>query len=160
MSQLQIRLLGQFQVRLDEGGVTNFVSDKARALLAFLAVEGRTPQRRETLANLLWPDNNETRARGNLRCALANVRKVIGDTQAQTPFLSVTRHDIKIHPESNAWVDVDILSRVHSIATPSIENIPQFDAVLRLYTGEFLMGFNLPDSLSSVSYTHLRAHET
>ena len=147
MPQLQIRLLGQFLVILDGQVVSGFVSDKARALLAYLAAEGQSLQRRETLAHLLWPGKTESRARANLRCALANLRKVIGDTQAETPFLKVTRHDIKIQQGSNIWVDVNHLTEIHGIETPSSENISQFFAILEIYKGEFLIGFNLPDSL-------------
>ena len=147
MPQLQIRLLGQFLVILDGQVVSGFVSDKARALLAYLAAEGQSLQRRETLAHLLWPGKTESRARANLRCALANLRKVIGDTQAETPFLKVTRHDIKMQQGSNIWVDVNHLTEIHGIETPSSENISQFFAILEIYKGEFLIGFNLPDSL-------------
>ena len=74
MARLSIRLLGPFEVALDGEPVTGFVSDKVRALLAYLAVEADRPHRRETLAGLLWPDVPEQSARTSLRTALANVR--------------------------------------------------------------------------------------
>jgi adenylate cyclase len=147
MVNLQIRLLGQFQVNLKGEFVSCFVSDKVRALLAYLAVEGHVPQRRETLATLLWPDKTQTRARANLRGALTNLRKVIGDHKADQPYLLVTRQDIKVNPIACAWVDIDVLSRVHDLGKPGSENITQFDKILEIYKGEFLAGFNLPESL-------------
>ena len=51
---------------------------KATALLAYLAVTGR-PQRRATLAALLWPDTNEQKARGALRRTLSVLRTALGD---------------------------------------------------------------------------------
>ena len=147
MVDLQIRLLGQFQVNLKGKIVSCFVSDKVRALLAYLVVEGHFPQRRETLATLLWPDKTQARARANLRGALTNLRKVIGDHQAGQPYLLVTRQDIQISPIARTWVDIDVLSRVHDLGKPGSENITQFDKILEIYKGEFLAGFNLPESL-------------
>lgn len=47
---------------------------KAAGLLAFLALEG--PTRRSRLAGLLWPDSGDTRARTNLRQALARLKRI------------------------------------------------------------------------------------
>ena len=54
-------------------------SDKARALLAYLAVEADRSHWREALIGFLWPDCPEQTARHNLRQALFNVRHAIGD---------------------------------------------------------------------------------
>ena len=52
---LQIRLLGQFDVRLD--GKRIVISSRAgQSLLAYLAMTAGTPHRREKLAGILWPD--------------------------------------------------------------------------------------------------------
>ena len=108
MSQLlRIFLLGTFQITLESVPVIGFESDKARALLAYLAVEADRPHRREVLAGLLWPDTPENNARTNLRSALANLRQVIGDHQALVPFLLVTRQTIQFNRESNYWLDVE-----------------------------------------------------
>jgi hypothetical protein len=50
------------RVTLD-GKLSDFEADTARALLAYLVVNAGTPQRRETLAGLLWPEQPEARAR-------------------------------------------------------------------------------------------------
>ncbi len=50
------------QVTLDGNPISAWKSDKAQALLAYLAVEADRPQRRERLAGLLWPDAPERRA--------------------------------------------------------------------------------------------------
>jgi len=74
MVKLMISLLGSFQVTLDGEPVTGFTTDKARALLAYLAVEADSPQRRDALAGLLWPDQSQRKARQNLRQALSHLR--------------------------------------------------------------------------------------
>ena len=147
MADLQIRLLGHFQVSLDGEVVSSFVSDKVRALLAFLVAEAHHPHRRETLSNLLWPDKPDTRARANLRRALANLRQTIGDTTADPSYLSITHHDIMFNLSSSVWVDVETLSNMAGIEKATPDNIIRYREVLDIYQGEFLVGFNLPDSL-------------
>jgi DNA-binding SARP family transcriptional activator len=79
MAHLSIRALGPFQVCIDNISVAGFGSDKVRALLVYLALEGDRPHTREKLVGLLWPDYTEKSARTNLRNALANLRQVISD---------------------------------------------------------------------------------
>jgi len=153
MARLSIRLLGPLQVTLDGEPVTGFESDKVRALLAYLAVEQGAPQRREKLAGMLWPDWPERSARTNLRRALANLRKALGDHQAAPPFLHISHQAIQFNRTSDAWVDViacqDPLSVYHpqptGAARPKTEPqaIPQMEEVVALYRGDFLEGFSL-----------------
>ena len=79
MAALSLSLLGTVQIALDGKPITDFKSDKVRALLIYLAVEADRPHRRETLAALLWPEIPDRAARNNLRDALANLRHAIGD---------------------------------------------------------------------------------
>ncbi len=111
MAHLFIRLLSPFEVTLNGELGTAFRSDKERALLAYLCLESQDPQPREKLAGLLWPDSPESAACTNLRSALANLRKVIGDRpqnhKAETTptFLLITRKTIQFNSESDVWVD-------------------------------------------------------
>jgi hypothetical protein len=73
MARLTIRLLGPVQIVLGGKSVTGFDSEKARALLVYLAAEAGRPHRREVLAEMLWPDRPEGAARTNLRHALAQM---------------------------------------------------------------------------------------
>jgi DNA-binding SARP family transcriptional activator len=63
MAKLEISLFGPFQVQLTSSPVTQFESVKVRTLLAYLAAEAVHPQRRESLAALLWPDRPQHLAR-------------------------------------------------------------------------------------------------
>jgi DNA-binding SARP family transcriptional activator len=47
-------------VTMDGNSVIEFGADMSRALLAYLVVQVRAPQRRETLAGLLWPEQPES----------------------------------------------------------------------------------------------------
>ena len=72
MAHLSISVLGHPQVKLDGEPVTDFGSDKVRALLVFLAVEANQPHSREKLAGLLWPDFPERSALE--QCALRSIQ--------------------------------------------------------------------------------------
>src|SRR3954468_15483296 len=79
---LGIRLLGAPEVSFGEQPPLRFGTKKRLALLCYLAAEGGRHPRRE-LAELLWPQSEERRARTDLRSALANLRKALReDTSA------------------------------------------------------------------------------
>jgi len=131
---------------LDEEPVTGFVSDKVRALLAYLAVETEQPHRREKLAGLLWPDWLERSARANLRRALANLRQVIGDHRATPPFLHISRQTVQFNSASDAWIDVAAFTDLLQAKGLSQQTIRQLEQAVELYRGDFLEGFSVGDS--------------
>ncbi len=144
-ARLSICLLGSFRVTLDGELVTGFVSDKARALLAYLAVEADRPHRRERLAGLLWPDYPDTDARGSLRTALNNLRGVIGDREADPKYLDVTWQEIQFNRDSDSWVDVlafgDRLAASQASPGTDPQVIVQLEEAVGWYQGDFLEGF-------------------
>jgi DNA-binding SARP family transcriptional activator len=83
---LEIRLLGQFELRLD-GAAILLASRPAQSLLAYLALSAGTAHRREKLAGLLWPDADDDNARNSLRHALWRTRKVLEPQQPALPYL-------------------------------------------------------------------------
>lgn len=79
MPVLTLSILGGFTVRLDGRPTQNFRSQKARALLAYLVMEGGRPHERATLAALFWPEMPDAPALRNLSQTLIWLRQVIGD---------------------------------------------------------------------------------
>ena len=146
MAYLAIRLLGPFQATLNDQPITHFESDKVRALLAYLSVEADRPHRREALAGSLWPEMPERSARANLRYALSDLRQVIGDHQADPPFLRITRQTLQFNRNSDAWVDVGEFSSLVAEGEVREQTITQLEQAVALFRGEFLEGFTLRDS--------------
>src|SRR5262249_25652862 len=70
--QVQFALLGPPEVRWGQQ-VVHFRPRKSLALLVYLAMT-RTPQPRERLAALLWPDSDDPHARALLRRTLAYLK--------------------------------------------------------------------------------------
>jgi DNA-binding SARP family transcriptional activator/tetratricopeptide (TPR) repeat protein len=151
MARLTVSLLGSLDIKLDNQPVTRLAKGKARALLAYLAVEadrypgghlGR-PHQRETLAGLLWPDWPERSARNNLRNILSNLRTAIGDRDAAPPHLLITRETIQFNRASDCWVDVWAFSEWAREQAPTVHHL---EKAVALYRGPFLEGFSGSDS--------------
>jgi len=153
MPHLSIRVLGPFQVSLDGEPVSGFVSDKVRALLAYLALSPNRPHRREALAGLLWPEFPERSARSSLRNALANLRQMIRDRDASPPFLHTTRQTIQFNGESDHWLDADTFEGLVSTAPPVSEGLEQAVSLARSL---FLEGFSLADAAPFEEWLLLR----
>jgi len=143
MACLSFSLLGPFQVRLDGEPVTDFESNKVRALLAYLAVEAGRVHRREALAELLWPGRSEGSALANLRYALYDLRNTIGDREVNPPFLLITRHTLQFNRESEYSLDVATFERYIGESANQHHAIRYVQCAVRLYQGPFLEGFSL-----------------
>jgi ABC-type oligopeptide transport system substrate-binding subunit/DNA-binding SARP family transcriptional activator len=151
MERLRLFLLGAFEAKRGTEPITNFESDKVRALLAYLVMEAGQPHRREKLADLLWLGLPERAARQNLSQALFNLREAIGDRQADPPFLSITPQTIEFNRASEHWLDVTVLDNILGACAEHRHNrrvacaicLKQYEEAASLYQGEFLEGFTL-----------------
>jgi predicted ATPase/DNA-binding SARP family transcriptional activator len=154
MARLRLSLLGALQLTLDGQPVSGFAYNKARALLAYLAVEADRPHHRDTLVGLLWPELPATAARTNLRQALANLREAIGDAGATPPFLLITRDSIQFNPDSDYELDLDafvaLLAACENHTHRHLERCrscaARMEQAITLYRGDFLAGFSVGDS--------------
>jgi WD40 repeat protein/DNA-binding SARP family transcriptional activator len=160
MPTLKLCLLGSFQAFHRRIPLTDFESDKARALLAYLAVEYNRPHRREFLAGLFWPETPERAARTNLRSALANLRQVIHDHQVTPPYLKITRQTIQFNQDADSWVDVNLFinnfDRYSELQLKQTDTeldeltlestLHELEGAINLYQGEFLSGFYINDA--------------
>jgi WD40 repeat protein/DNA-binding SARP family transcriptional activator len=148
MVRLDIRLLGTFQATLDGEALTGFRSDKARALLAFLAVESTRPHRRDWLATLLWGNYDDRSARRSLSSALANLRQLLRPL-GELAALDADRSDVwlratgeAIHVDVAAWRELLAFTDTH--AHRSLVHcqtcVAHLTRAAELYMGPFLSG--------------------
>lgn len=133
---VQIHLLGKFDLVI--AGVSqadDLTYDKPRLLLAILALaQGRSLSRTE-LAGMLWPDDDGTGGRGNLRHALFMLRRVLNGASS---LLDVSRERLALDP---AGVDVDALN-VLGVGAKTYSDAERLD----IYLGPLLESLRLPDS--------------
>ncbi|HSL29217.1 MAG TPA: BTAD domain-containing putative transcriptional regulator, partial [Anaerolineales bacterium] len=131
---LQIRLLGQFDIRLD-GKRVAIPSRAGQSLLAYLAITAGTAHRREKLAGILWPDTSDETARKNLRHELWRIRKAISaQGSATADYLLADEITLTFNRHADYWLDVAILER------PELDPA-SLTSSLSLYQGELLPGF-------------------
>ncbi len=146
MARLAVQLLGPYRATLDREPISGFVSNKARALLAYLIVEADRPHSREKVAGLLWPGFTESSARTSLRRALANLRQVTCDRQAETPFIFSSRQTIQFNRESDHFLDVSTFCSLVEGNKGRPVKFSRLEDAVEHYQGHFLEGFSIPDS--------------
>ncbi|MGD1992526.1 MAG: BTAD domain-containing putative transcriptional regulator [Anaerolineae bacterium] len=153
MKRLDLHLFGAFQATWDGLPLTGFRSDKARAVLVYLAVEGGRPHRREMLGALLWGERPERSARASLRSVLYNLRQILEPVAAESdpPLLTVTRQSVTFHVDHpDCWVDVvefDALVaatrlHLHQDLVRCSECVRDMTQLVHLYVGDFVAGLN------------------
>ncbi|HEX8681874.1 MAG TPA: AAA family ATPase [Ardenticatenaceae bacterium] len=134
MSGIHLYLLGVPRFTRD-GVAADLTVGKAVALLAYLAVT-QTPQSRERLLDLLWPDSAPDAARKNLRNALWAIRRALGEEVLQS-------HNEHLSLGEGVWVDVHAFEYAARSLSPVTGD---FEALEAMYRGPLLDGLNLSDS--------------
>jgi DNA-binding SARP family transcriptional activator/predicted ATPase len=138
-----MQLLGGFEVRRDGQPIAGIAYNKMRALLAYLAMTPGQAHRREALAELLWPGNDATTARGNLRRTLSDLRRVL-ETSA-SPIFAAGKNDIRFI--ANADIDAIAVHGRQSMPATALDDsaIAGDEQAIALYRGPFLADLALPD---------------
>ncbi len=148
MSRLEISLLGPPLVTLD-GAPLQVDTRKATAMLAYLAMTGEIV-RRDQLANLLWPEFEQRKARAALRRTLSAARKGLKGTD----WLVTERETVALNPDAGFRLDVIEFDRLinqgevhgHDPADVCPDCVEPLKKAAALYRGDFLAGFTLRDS--------------
>lgn len=130
MAGLRVTLLGGFSLQHDSGTAVALPGPRARALVAYLALQHGRVQPRDKLAALLWPDASHERARHNLRQLLLLVRQTLPVGTLQEPG-----EDVGLDP---AGLGVDALE-FERLATAKTSPAALSEAV-GLYGGDLLAG--------------------
>jgi DNA-binding SARP family transcriptional activator len=138
VSDLRLRLFGAPEISIGRSRVA-FDTRKAVALIAYLAVTGR-PQRRESLAALLWPESERGRAR-------ASLRRTLSAASGAGPALVIGRAEIEL---DMTHVRSDV-AEFESLAASNDGTSLRHAADLA--SGEFLAGFSLRDSAEFDDWT-------
>ena len=76
---LQLRLLGHFEFRRDDGSAVPLPGRQSMAILACLALADYFIVERERLAGLIWAGRGTEHANGSLRQELVRLRRAIGE---------------------------------------------------------------------------------
>ena len=148
MSRLNLFLFGPPRIELD-GVPVEIDRRKAIALITYLSVTGES-QGRDTLATLLWPEYDQTRARAALRRTLSALNKALG-----SGWVEVQRESLGLNHATDFWSDVDsfrnLLAQCRSHGHQEDEVCPDcldpLTQAAELYRDDFTAGFSLQDSM-------------
>jgi DNA-binding SARP family transcriptional activator/predicted ATPase/predicted negative regulator of RcsB-dependent stress response len=151
MQQLKIHCFGYLKIEKDGEVITQFDTDKVRALLVYLAVENQKPVPRSYLAGLFWSDLSEKQALQSLRQTLSILRKVLGDNGSENPIIQSERDHLRLNPTISVWVDVLEFKRLLNQAYRHFQRQDQFHQInfrslartLQLREGDFLEKFSI-----------------
>jgi DNA-binding SARP family transcriptional activator len=113
MSALTIHLFGRFQVRGGDHDHLPIDGAKVQELFAYLLLHRRRSCRRETLAEVLWPDSSAAQARKYFRQTLWQLQVALGeDKPGRGPgrgLLLVELEWLRLDPAADIWLDVQTL---------------------------------------------------
>jgi DNA-binding SARP family transcriptional activator len=138
MAVLHLELLGDFRLRTDSGSLITISARKSQAMLAYLGVKPAQLVSRDKMAGLLWSSTAPEQARQSLRQTLSTLRRELAAVSSQ-----------KILVEEGDFLSLDSAA-VHCVvvefetlvATGTAEAL---DPATRLYSGDFLDGFQIDE---------------
>ncbi len=147
MARLSISLLGPPRLECGDQPI-RVDTRKADALLAYLAVT-RQQHRRDSLATLLWPENDQPHARSALRRTLFTLNHAL-----EKDWLDFDREIICLNFQADISIDVynfesslaECQSHGHSVTEVCTACIQPLTKAVELYHGDFMAGFSLRDS--------------
>jgi DNA-binding SARP family transcriptional activator len=139
---LHLSLLGEQVITDGRGGRVQARSSRAVVLAAFLVLHAGSPQVRQRIAGLLWPESADAQALTNLRRELHRLRQVLGDD----PSLVVTSGDLCWRDTNTCRVDVRVFEteREAALAAAAAGDdegvLRHAAAAIAAYRGELLPG--------------------
>jgi DNA-binding SARP family transcriptional activator/tetratricopeptide (TPR) repeat protein len=139
----RVNLLGDFSLAYGDQPIASINTVRLQSLLVYLILHADTPQPRQHIAFLLWPDTFESNARNNLRQFLHQLRQAL-----PTPdrFLSVNAHTLRWQIDNDQLIDVRRFENALTEATAAEQQADWNDAqhwlkeALSIYRSDLLPG--------------------
>ncbi len=135
---LKIQLLGGFQITQEDKPLTGFTNTRLQAVLAYLILSRATPQARQQLAYLFWPDSTDGQARTNLRNILHLLRNHLPDAEACLLIDSLTIQWRSDAPAAIDVVDFDSAMAIAQSAHDDGARCSALEGAVALYSGDLL----------------------
>lgn len=141
MSGIKIKLFGGFQITDGGKQVANFNSSRLQEFLTFILLNRHTPQSRQRIAFLFWPDSSEGQARTNLRQLLHNLRSTLPRPDY---YLVLEEGTIGWNPDATLQLDVaqfeEALKAAQAAQAKADQNgfFELLQKITSLYTGPLL----------------------
>ncbi len=101
---LQLRLLGRFELRRDDGAAIALPGRQSMAILAVLGLTDEFTAAREQLAALIWAGRGAEQASGSLRQELVRLRRAVGEQ-----VLPADRGTSQLVGLNGSAIDIDVV---------------------------------------------------
>ncbi|MDJ0957891.1 MAG: BTAD domain-containing putative transcriptional regulator [Arenicellales bacterium] len=137
MTQIRLKLLGEFECLAEDGTLVDIALAKDQGLLAILALSPDFKSSRSRIIGLLWSARGNEQARASLRQSLWSLKKSIGNSV--DGVLQIDRRHIGLNPNS---VITDVTRFHQLIASPTKESLEE---AVELYHGDLLTGLEIRD---------------
>ena len=141
MAALQLFFFGQMDIQHNGHPLPNLPTLKTQSLLAYLVMNGRSPQPRAQLAGIFWGDRPERKARRSLNTALWHVRQTLPTDDS----ILADGQTVQFNPHSDYWLDVaEFVAKTERLKSVSPEDeaaIGRLSEAVALYRNDFLEGF-------------------
>lgn len=138
MPSLQIRLLGRFQVELDNRPVTTLEHQRLQHLLAYLVLYRSSPRPRSRVATTFWPEASDAQALTNLRNLIYRLRSALPDADI---YMLANSHQVGWR--ATGCCDLDVASFEAYLTTAATagdvaSRAEALAAAVQCYQGDFL----------------------
>jgi DNA-binding SARP family transcriptional activator len=139
VTELHVRLLGQFGLALAEEELTGVRTPRLQALFAYLLLHRDVPQSRQQLAFLFWPDTTEAQAHTNLRQLLHALRHRLPQSDI---YLEVTDKTVRWRADAPCTLDVAEFEAAFAEAERSegSARVAALERAVAAYGGDLLPG--------------------
>ena len=134
----KLKLLGRFELVLNDKSSLKITSKNAQAILAMLALSRDFTVTRDKLIKTLWASRSENQARNSLRQTLSALRKVF--KQEQLEILHTDATQVQLLTQS---IKIDALELQ---AFSMLKSRKKLESIVKLYRGDFLENLNARDS--------------
>jgi DNA-binding SARP family transcriptional activator len=137
MAAIRLELFGGFQAASPSGAPIALSSRKGRALLAYLALQGRA-QSREKLSGLLWGGRGQAQAYSSLRHELVELRRAF--RAASTSPIVIDGDAVALAADT---LEIDVAAFERHLGHETAERLQR---AARLYRGPLLDGLVVRES--------------
>ncbi len=131
---LKIYLFGPLQLENDTDALPPFATLKAASLFGYLLAHAGKDLRRDSVAEMLWPDRPVSNARRSLHTALWHIRRIFRKGGLEPgDFLETSGNFIGWFPNQELWSDLEEFNAACRSGLPE-----RLCRAINLYRGPFL----------------------
>jgi len=143
---LEIRCLGRFEVKTENGQVERWQSVKAKNALQYLLIKPREPVLKDSIVEALWPECSSQAANNNLKAAIHVLRQILNSlfSDESISYLLCVQGSYYVNPDIDIWIDVEEFEKHFDRARKldkdgrTSESIYEYEKAEALYQGDYL----------------------